>query len=217
MGLRERAKLGELERKNAQLHGRIAELTVEHELLRATAEKVHRALEQENHRLSASLAETRYQVEHLRAALKRANDARAGLGAELQNSKQPKSDHALTVIQTTAGISAAARAHLRRLYDAACEEWSQDLRTPIAAIIQAHARGWAVSPGTCDELGKALRIVGIGFFRWLIRRSPLISAHGRDEKQRVIYMLHLEYLTMDEFPRLQNSGAGAAQDAVGES
>lgn len=205
VGLRERARLGELERSNAQLRERITRLEHDNAALRADRGHAKEALEHENDRLGVSLIEARRAIEQLRGALKHAKDTCTGLEAELRATvkpRPPEQDGSLATIQTTAGISPTARAHLCEIYDAASDDYFfvEDLRKGLAAIVGVASHCREVPPGTCYELAKALRITHTGFFRWLIKRSPLISVHGRDAKDRVIYSLHIELLTCADFP-----------------
>lgn len=173
--------------------------------MRADRGHAKEALEHENDRLGASLIEARRVIEQLRGALQHAKDTCTGLEAELRATvkpRPPEQDGSLATIQTTAGISPTARAHLCEIYDAASNDYYfvEDLRKGLAAIVRVAFHGREVPPGTCYELAKALRITHAGFFRWLIKRSPLISVHGRDAKDRVIYSLHIELLTCADFP-----------------
>lgn len=207
VGLRERAKLGELERNNAQLRERISRLEHDNAALRADRGHAKEALEHENDRLGASLVEARRVIEQLRGALKHAKDTCTGLETELRGTvKGPlEQDRSFATIQTTAGISPTARAHLREIYDAASDDYYfvEDLRKGLAAIVGVAVHCREVPPGTCYELAKALRITHTGFFRWLIKRSPLISVYGRDAKNRVIYSLHIELLTCADLPAVR--------------
>jgi len=92
-------------------------------------------------------------------------------------------------------ISKEMRAHLVDLYDeAGLDPLASRLRSALVAMVRARLRGREVRPGTCEELAKALHITHRGFFKWLIKRSTLVSVSSRDERRRLLYSLHLERL-----------------------
>lgn len=200
MSLRDKQEIGELRRQIAQLEVALGPeaLTVLHPLMR------------ENDRLSHSLIVARTTIERLQAQLKHAN---AALEAATNAHAPPQPDHSLAVLQTTEGVSAAARNHLLELYQAASHD--SYMREALASLVLTYRRGRTPPPGTSDELTKALRVRAYNFFRWLRERSPLIVEHGRDLKARVIYALQLEHLGAAEFPSIPSHRRRVSDRAPG--
>jgi hypothetical protein len=183
MRLREKLEIGDLRRRNSELQALVDLARVENV----------QALERENARLAAALVESRLLNEHLRASLKSAQ-----LRLEAQPAQMPTSDggedKALALLRSPE-ISKEMRAHLVDLYDeAGLDPLASRLRSALVAMVRARLRGREVRPGTCDELAKTLHITHRGFFKWLIKRSNLVSVSSRDERRRLLYSLHLERL-----------------------
>ena len=183
MGLRERAELGDLRRRNDDLLGLIDRSRVENVL----------ALEKENARLAAALADSHLLNEKLRASLKSAS---LRLEEHMARTPTPNgADDKNLALLKSPEVCQGIRAHLIDLYDeAGMDPLASSMRAGLAAMVRARIRGRELRPGTCHDLAKALHISHPGFFQWLIKRSDLISVISRDEKHRIIYSVHLERL-----------------------
>ena len=106
-------------------------------------------------------------------------------------SVRPKTPDSRTCLKFLEAAKMPCSAHLFQLL-----KDDPQLDHGLAALVGAHKYHWSVPPGPAEDIANALHIEDRGFCQRLLRTgSPLISKTGtRDPRGRVVYALNLALL-----------------------
>lgn len=206
MSFRDKALIGELRRDNerlqlllAQANERLANIEQEVEVLRAAGAELEReltAIRHERAKVGESIKQTLDRVADAILEEDRPLYIRPG-----EMHRHPVVLAVKALIQSANNISSAGREHLRGLFaEAVAHGYSLRTIEVIGALLGAFMHGWAIPPGTCQQLAKTLQIHSPSELALLCKRSPLVTVTGRDEKKRLVYSLHLDLLAAETLP-----------------